>query len=83
MSRRTDRRGRERDAERRYQHAAAVASAERLRRRDAERERNDALDRAEHAEREAARMHELNIATLNSLSYEEYGRIGKEPDGTT
>lgn len=83
MSRRTDRRGRERDAERRYQHAAAVASTEHGRRVRAEQARDDALDRAAHAEREAARMHELNIATLNFLSYEEYGRIGKGPDGTS
>ncbi|WIB25410.1 hypothetical protein [Curtobacterium sp. MCSS17_015] len=37
--------------------------------------------RAEHAEREAARLHELNIAITEPLTFEEYGQIGRSADG--
>lgn len=83
MSRRTDRRGRERDAERRYQHAAAVATAERLRRRTAEQERDDALDRADHLDRELRRINAQLFATVGVLTADEYQQIGAEPDGSS
>lgn len=81
MSRRSDRNGRLRDAERRYEHAAGVANAERQKRRSAEQERDDALMRAEHAEREAARLSELHFGTVGFLTPSEYAQIGKEPHG--
>jgi hypothetical protein len=37
--------------------------------------------RAEHAEREAARLHELNALITGTYTYEEYGRVGRETDG--
>ena len=83
MSRRTDRSGRLRDAERRYGHAAVVASAERLRRRDAERERDDALDRADHLERELRRLNEIHEATVGFPTLADYQQIGVTPDGTS
>lgn len=83
MSRRTDRRGRERDAERRFQHAAAVASSERLRRRDAERERDDARDRADHLARELRRLNEIHEATVGFPTATDYQQIGAEPDGSS
>lgn len=83
MSRRTDRRGRERDAERRYQHAAIVASAERLRRRAAEQERDDALDRADHLDRELRRINAQLFATVGVFTAAEYQQIGGAPDGAT
>ncbi|WIA97642.1 hypothetical protein [Curtobacterium sp. MCBA15_004] len=83
MSRRTDRRGRERDAERRYEHAASVASAERLRRHAAERERDDALDRADHLARELHRLNEIHEATVGFPTAADYEQIGAEPDGSS
>lgn len=83
MSRRTDRRGREWDAERRYQHAAAVASSERLRRRQAEQARDDALDRADHLDRELRRISAQLFATIGVLTVAEYQQIGGAQDGAT
>jgi hypothetical protein len=39
--------------------------------------------RAEHAEREAARLHLLNIALTEPLTFEEYGQIGGQSDGAS
>ena len=74
MSRRTDR-WRERDAERRCQHAAAVASSERLRRRQAEQARDDALDRADHLDRELRSINAQLFATVGVFTAAELTRL--------
>ncbi|MBT2502999.1 hypothetical protein [Curtobacterium sp. ISL-83] len=47
------------------------------------RQRDDALTRAETAERELQRISELHFATVGFLSPSEYEQIGATPDGTS
>lgn len=83
MSRRSNRKGRERDAERRYAHAAATATAERLRRRDAEQARDEALDRADYLDRQLRRLNEIHEGTVGFLTPAEYQQIGATQDGSS
>ena len=48
---------------------------------DLRHQRDDAIARAEHAEREAARLHELNAYMTGTYTYDEYSRVGQKTDG--